>query len=164
MSVNEEKKKLSFGCFKVNLTIANLFFALLGIISRVGINVALPLWIDSQKSEETTTQPNSTCSNSTGSNHTNTYTPKIGPYFIISFLGIMLTLLNGIALAVYRLFHANAFGETEKSFPKSQLFFVALLLSMNEIFIGFSSSHERTPLSLQSILANTTIPMVIIMR
>ena len=42
-----ERKDIKIACFTVNLTVANIFVAFLSIACKVGMNVTLPLWVDS---------------------------------------------------------------------------------------------------------------------
>jgi hypothetical protein len=164
------KKALKFACCVVNLTIANIFFAFLSVTGQVGMKVTLPLWVDSTilahsgRLSNHVNQTNDTRhpSNQTGDNWT--YKPEVDAYFVLSFGVIGFFAIIGPALLFIRLFQPHKLGETERNFPHSQIFLAGFFNALNGIFVVFASSGTRTAPSLQAILGNVMIPLIIAMR
>jgi hypothetical protein len=173
-SNKQERKDIKIACFTVNLTVANIFFAFLSIACKVGMNVTLPLWVDS-----TILMPSGRHSND--GNHTNgpghffnqtnssmevnrKYKPQVDAYFVLSFGSIAFVLTFGTALLFIRLFQPHQLGDTERTFPHLQLFLAGFLNALAGVFVVFASSGRRTAPYLQAILGNAMIPLIIALR
>ena len=162
----KQRKTIKFGRFEVSLTVANIFFAFLAIAGQVGQNVSLPLWIDS-----TMSPPSGEKANHTNlANHTNSsgngdeYQPRVDGFFVYSFACISFVVIFGTTLLFIRLFQPHRLGETERSFPHSQLFLVGLFDALNGVLVVFAGSGSRTAPYLQAILGNFMIPLTMAFR
>ena len=166
-----QKNVVKIAGFAVHPTIANIFFAFLSITGQVGMKVTLPLWVDSTiltDSERQSNYANQTIaprylSNETGK--TDAYQPEVDAYFVLSFgvIGFFVIII-GPAMLFIRLFRPHLIGETERNFPHSQIFLAGFFNALNGVFIVFASSGTRTAPSLQAILGNIMIPLIIALR
>ena len=166
-----KKRAVRIAGFAVHPTIANIFFAFLSITGQVGMKVTLPLWVDSTiltDSERHLHYANQTIaarnlSNETG--ETGAYQPEVDAYFVLSFgvIGFFVIII-GPAMLFIRLFRPHLIGETERNFPHSQIFLAGFFNALNGVFIVFASSGTRTAPSLQAILGNIMIPLIIALR
>ena len=177
---NEKRKTLRFGRFEVSLTVANIFFAFLAVAGQVGVNVSLPLWIDSTISSASGGAANNTNSTSylldagfldANSNRSNSsgagggeYQPRVDAFFILVFGSFSFVVIFGVTLLLIRIFQPHNLGETERRFPHSQLFLVGLFDALNGVLTVFAGSGSRTAPYLQAILGNFTIPLTMTFR
>ena len=177
---NKEKSKtLRFGRLEVSVTVANIFFAFLAVAGQVGVNVSLPLWIDSTISSASGGLANNTNSISylsdagfsTYSNRSNSsgvgggeHQPRVDAFFVLSFASFSFVVIFGVLLVLTRVFQPHNLGETERRFPQSQLFLVGLFDALDGVLVVFASSGRRTAPYLQAILGNFMIPLTMIFR
>ena len=166
-----EKKGVKIAGFAISLTAANVFFAFLSITGQVGMKVTIPLWVDStilRRFESDLHRPNQTTVVQNFSNETEeneAYRPEVDAYFVLSFgLIVFFAIIIGPALLFIRVFRPHLLGETERNFPHSQMFLAGFFNALNGVFIVFASSGTRTPPSLQAILSNIMIPLIIALR
>lgn len=181
-SLPEEKRKtIGLGPFKVNLILANVFFAFLAVGGEVGQNVTLPLWVDSSipppsghlvhSSFNHTNDTGHLMRNGYSANHINSssgsgdlYQPRVDAFFVYTFASMAFVMLFGGALFFIRLFQPHLLGETERRFPHSQLFLVGLFDALNGTLVVYASSGRRTAPYLQAILGNFMIPLIMAFR
>lgn len=181
-SLPEEKRKtIGLGPFKVNLILANVFFAFLAVGGEVGQNVTLPLWVDSSipppsghlvhSSFNHTNDTGHLMRNGYSANHINSssgsgdvYQPRVDAFFVYTFASMAFVMLFGGALLFIRLFQPHLLGQTERRFPHSQLFLVGLFDALNGTLVVYASSGRRTAPYLQAILGNFMIPLIMAFR
>ena len=140
----QDRTHVKFCCFSLSTFWANLLFATLTVVGRVGQSVTLPLLIDSANSLSGK--------------------PTLGVYFVVSFASLVFTVLFGLGLLFLALFVPGKIGDTERKFPLSLQAEVGICNGISGILIVFSSSGERTAPYLQAILGNSIIPLTIFIR
>ena len=171
-----QRKTIKFGCFEVDRTVANLFFALVTVVGQVGVGITLPLWIDCTNLPPSGGHVNHTDAVTAGystnqSNHTNTstgncdgYQSRVDGFFVLSFASFSFVVIFGTALIFIRIFQPHRLGETERRFPHSQLFLVGFFDALNGVLTAYSISGRRTAPYLQAILGNFMIPLTMAIR
>lgn len=133
---------VKIGFFELPLFWANVVFALITVLSMVGQNISLPLWIDSTKG------------NSPG--HT------VDSYFVLLFTNVVFLVIFGLAVLYIRICSPNALRKI--NVPHMLLFLVGLFDSLSDAMISFASKGSRTPPYQQNILGNFIIPLTIFFR
>ena len=133
---------VKIGFFELPLFWANVVFALITVLSMVGQNISLPLWIDSTKG------------NSPG--HT------VDSYFVLLFTNVVFLVIFGLAVLYIRIRSPNALRKIKV--PRMLLFLVGLFDSLSDGMISFASKGSRTPPYQQNILGNFIIPLTIFFR
>lgn len=161
------------------LVVANIFFAVLAVIGRVGMNVSLPLWTGATSK---IAYPNCTSNSSLaaflssngGINASSP--PTMDPFFVLSFSALFFVILFGcitLALAAVQL-TVNKLVEKPKLqfitveddllFPQWQLLLIGIFSALNGLFVVFASLPSRTAPFLQAILGNFSVPLTILFR
>ena len=137
-------KTVIIGFCEVPIFWAKMFFAFILVTGQVGLNVSLPLWVDSTNG--------------------NTSGPTVDSYFVLSFASLSFVIIFGLGTLLIRIFSPHTLGETERKFPHRLLFLIGLCDALNGILVVFASKGSRTPPYLQAILGNFLIPLTVFLR
>ena len=156
--------------------VVNLLFAVAAVIGQVGQNVSLPLWASAASSFG---NPNCTLMNDSyidAVNRSNSSTPEMDPYFVLSTASFSFVIIFGFCTLVTLLvqFILNCISSEKKysfitlnddvRFPQWQLILIGFFDAMNGVFVVFASPASRTAPFLQAILGNSLIPLTILFR
>ena len=144
----ERRNTFRVGLWEVRLFWANLFFAFVVVASQTGLDLSIPLWINS------TAKAASTHASSSGQS-----------YFVFSFVSLSSVVIFGLGILFILIFSPRDLGAVERSYPHSLLFLVGLCNALRGVLkTVLVSKPQRAPTHLQAILGNFIILLTISVR
>lgn len=138
--------------------IYTLIIAAIAVLVRSSLYVFTPLYLDYFNSNHTapTHENKSSCNTST---HNSIQIVGTSAIFLVVGNRAFALIVYAIWLIAIKVCAPTKIGETERNYPKQQIFLISFSQGISSILFIYSLSGSRNPLYLQGILQNVNIPI-----
>lgn len=141
-----------------------ILFGTLAICGRVGYYIMTPLWLDHFNGNGTN-DTNGTGDNGTiYNNGTTDIGHRINPFFVMLTQYSFCTAVFGIGWVCLLLVAPWRLSDVDRALPPKQIVVIGVASGVSAVLFNFSISSTKTPLYLQAILSNCSIPIQFTIR